>query len=108
MIYPFAGFGIIVAIEHEVWDGFFVYNQPLSNMRFAEVVVIVAIKHLVLERVGSSPHQIITCLLVSLIYSFSASEIRVCAPSELCVCTPATQIKQAVLFVMYLAEYKFK
>ena len=82
--------------------------RPLSNMRFAEVVVIVPIEHLVLERVGLSPHQIITCLLVSLIYSFSASEIRVCAPFELCVCTPATQVKQAVLFVMYMAEYKIK
>ena len=105
MIYPYAGFGIIVAIEHEVWDGFFVYNQPLSNMRFAEVGVIVAIEHLVLECVGLSPHQIITCLLVSLVYTFSASEIRVCTPFEICVCIPATQKKQAVLFIIYMAEY---
>ena len=76
MIYPFAGFGIIVAIEH-----------------------------LVLECVGLSQPLIITCLLVSLVYAFSASEIRVCIPFEICVCTLATQIKQAVLFVMYMAEY---
>ena len=83
-------------------------TRPLSNMRFADVGVIVAIEHLVLECVGLSPHQIITCLLVSLVYAFSAYEIRVCTPFEICVCTPATQIKQAVLFVMYMAEYKIK
>ena len=35
-------------------------TRPLSNMRFADVGVIVAIEHLVLECVGLSPHQIIT------------------------------------------------